>query len=112
MSKQLYAVRLKVGVLYEKLTFYDNLSGLQQLKLIAKLKGVGEPLIEIKELLKLVELDEVAHDRRIGGYSAGMRQRLGLAQALLGNPEPVIVDEPTANLYPLNLKKVLEFYQF
>ncbi len=103
-----YAVRRKVGVLYEKLAFYDNLSGLEQLKLMAKLKGVGEPLIEIKELLKLVELDETAHDRRIGGYSAGMRQRLGLAQALLGNPELVILDEPTANLDPLNRTKVLE----
>ncbi|MDR0460293.1 MAG: ABC transporter ATP-binding protein [Nitrososphaerota archaeon] len=101
-------VRSKVGVLYEKLAFYDHLSGLEQLKLMAKLKGVSVSLVELKELLGLVELDEGAHDRRIGGYSAGMRQRFGLAQALLGNPEFVILDEPTSNLDPLNRAKILE----
>ena len=106
------AIRRKVGVLYEKLAFYDHLSGLEQLKLMAKLKGASESLVELKELLRLVELDTEAHDRRIGGYSAGMRQRLGLAQALLGNPELVILDEPTSNLDPLNRAKILELIAF
>lgn len=106
------AIRSKVGVLYEKLAFYDHLSGLEQLKLMAKLKGVSESLVELKELLRLVELDAAAHDRRIGGYSAGMRQRLGLAQALLGSPKLVLLDEPTSNLDPLNRAKILELITF
>jgi ABC-2 type transport system ATP-binding protein len=105
-------IRNKVGVLYEKLAFYDHLTGLEQLKLMAQLKGVSDSVVELKALLRLVELDEGAHDRRIGGYSAGMRQRLGLAQALLGNPELVLLDEPTSNLDPLNRAKILEIITF
>jgi len=106
------SIRSKVGVLYEKLAFYDNLSGFEQLRLMAKLKGTSDSVVKLRKLLCLVELDEAAHDRRVGSYSAGMRQRLGLAQTLLGNPELVILDEPTSNLDPLNRAKILELITF
>ncbi|MFO0874237.1 MAG: ATP-binding cassette domain-containing protein [Phycisphaerales bacterium] len=95
-------VRERLGYLPQEFGFYPDLSGERMLTLLLKLKGVTGPRGRralATELLDRVNLRDAAR-RKVGGYSGGMRQRLGLAQALAGNPRLIIVDEPTAGLDP------------
>ncbi|MBN8442206.1 MAG: ABC transporter ATP-binding protein [Thauera sp.] len=91
------AVRRRVGYLPENVVLYDNLTGLETLHFFAKLKGV--PPSGAPALLDRVGLAQAAR-RRVREYSKGMRQRLGFAQALLGNPRILFLDEPTTGLDP------------
>lgn len=91
-----------LGYLPQELGFYPNLSGREFLDYMAILKGVTdsrERKQQIGELVELVRLTEVA-DRRLKTYSGGMKRRIGIAQALLGKPKLLIVDEPTVGLDP------------
>jgi Cu-processing system ATP-binding protein len=98
------AVRRKIGYLPENVVLYDNLTGLETLHFFAKLKSV--PAAGCGALLERVGLAHAA-GRRVREYSKGMRQRLGFAQALLGRPQILFLDEPTTGLDP---EAIREFY--
>ena len=99
--------RNDVGFLPENPYFYKHLSGAETLRFYGKLCGLkGRGLEErVSELLELVDL-EGARNRRIGGYSKGMLQRIGLAQALIQDPKLVILDEPTAGVDPVGSRQI------
>jgi Cu-processing system ATP-binding protein len=96
--------RRQIAYLPENVVFYDNLSGLETLRFYAELKGVSPR--DCRPLLDRVGLAK-ALDRPVRGYSKGMRQRLGLAQAMLGRPRLLLLDEPTSGLDPAGIR---EFY--
>jgi len=95
-------MRERLGYLPQDFGFYPDLTGRAMLEFLLKMKGVSGPKGRralADELLERVNLTGAA-TRKVGGYSGGMRQRLGLAQAIAGNPRVLIVDEPTAGLDP------------
>ncbi|OYT31228.1 MAG: ABC transporter ATP-binding protein [Thermoprotei archaeon] len=100
-------VKSRIGVLHERVSYPKNLKVLDFLTRVANIYGVSDAEKRALEVLKLVDLVN-AKNRAIKGLSAGMLQKLGLAQAIVHDPELVIADEPTANLDPLMRRKVLE----
>ncbi len=99
--------RSEVGFLPENPYFYKHLTGLETLHFYGRLCGLsGKALSErAVEMLKLTDLEDAA-SRRVGGYSKGMLQRLGLAQALIHEPRMVVLDEPTAGVDPAGSRKI------
>lgn len=96
-SETFVQMRRFIGFLPENISFYDMMTGREALKFFASIKSVNSD--ECEQLLSLVELEEAA-DYRIRTYSKGMKQRLGLAQALLGSPKLLLLDEPMTGLDP------------
>jgi len=90
--------RSRVGAIIETPAFYENFSGRRNLQLLASLSG-GVQRKRVEEVLEIVDLRDRAQDP-VKVYSYGMRQRLGIAQALLPTPELIILDEPTNGLDP------------
>lgn len=98
-------IRRDIGFLPENVTFYPQLTGRETLLHFARLKGAA--VQQVDDLLEQVGLT-AASSKRVKTYSKGMRQRLGLAQALLGRPRLLLLDEPTVGLDPIATQ---ELYQ-
>jgi len=102
-------IRERIGVLHEKPQFPKNFTGREYLEIVGSFYGYGkyDVIKKVNKIIRIIDLEKFV-DRKIGTYSAGMVQRLGLAQALIGDPEFVILDEPTANLDPTSRIEFLE----
>jgi ABC-2 type transport system ATP-binding protein len=101
-----------VGALIEQPEFYTYLTGYEIMEFTSRIKGLSrdEFKSEIKHLGELTEIDEFI-DRKTGNYSRGMKQRLALSVAMLGNPEIIILDEPTFGLDPkgmVDIRKIIK----
>lgn len=95
----------QVGSLIESPSYYGHLSGEENLRIVQTMRGVPEK--NIREVLEIVRLTD-AKDKRAAHYSLGMKQRLGLAAALLGYPRLLILDEPTNGLDPAGIQEMRE----
>ena len=93
----------QTGSLIENPGGYGHLTGLENMQIIQKLKGVNEA--EIASALKTVRLYD-QRDKKLSNYSLGMKQRLGIAMAILGNPKLLILDEPTNGLDPAGIQEM------
>jgi ABC-2 type transport system ATP-binding protein len=97
---------LRIGAVLEATDFHPGRSARDHMRMLGQAAGIPDSRAD--EVLRLVELDDAAH-RRVKGYSLGMRQRLGLAVALLGDPELLILDEPANGLDPEGVRWLRDF---
>lgn len=104
-EKNRLSVLRNTGSLIESPSYYGHLSGAENLEIICTLKNV--PLSEIQRVLKIVRMEK-QKDKKVSQYSLGMKQRLGLAAALLGNPKILLLDEPTNGLDPAGIQEMRE----
>ncbi|MFD2656428.1 ABC transporter ATP-binding protein [Gracilibacillus thailandensis] len=102
------AVKKRVGYLPDDLGFYEQMTGYENLLFTASLNAIPRPIAEerARDLLTKVGLKE-SGDKKAGKYSRGMRQRLGLADVLMKNPEVIILDEPTLGIDPEGVRELL-----
>lgn len=99
------SVLRQVGSLIESPSYYGHLTGEENLRIVQTLRGIPEK--NIREVLQIVRLDG-QREKKVAHYSLGMKQRLGLAAALLGYPKLLILDEPTNGLDPAGIQEMRE----
>lgn len=100
-------VRRTIGYLPENVQFYDSLSLMENLRFFGRLSGLRRPDHRIRDVLRILEFE--GHDRqRLGTFSKGMRQRVGIAQAILHEPSVLFLDEPTSGLDPEGVRTLRE----
>lgn len=104
-EKNRLSVLRNTGSLIESPSYYGHLSGVENLEIICTLKNV--PSSEIQHVLKIIRMEK-QKDKKVSQYSLGMKQRLGLAAALLGNPKILLLDEPTNGLDPAGIQEMRE----
>ncbi|MDF2717676.1 MAG: transporter ATP-binding protein [Paenibacillus sp.] len=110
IDKQFPEAMVNMGCIVENPELYKYLSGWSNLQYFARMAdGIDEE--RIKEVVQLVGLSARIHDK-VKTYSLGMRQRLGIAQALLGRPKVLILDEPTNGLDPSGIREMREFIRY
>jgi ABC-2 type transport system ATP-binding protein len=100
-------VRKRIGYLPENVKFYENLTAYENLEYLAQLSGMKSPAKKIKEILEFIDFTGF-ENKKIGEFSKGMKQRIGIAQAIIHEPEVLFLDEPTAGLDPMGIKKLRE----
>ena len=106
LYRQLESPTQQVGAVLEATDFHPGRSGRNHLRVLAAATGI--PRSRVEEVLRIVDLQDAA-GRRAGGYSLGMRQRLSLAGALLGDPRILVLDEPANGLDPQGIRWLREF---
>lgn len=102
-----HAVLSRIGALIERPDFYTYLSAFENLNILARYSGIRHQKERIMELLEIVHLADRAHDK-VKTFSQGMKQRLGIAQTLLHDPDLIILDEPVNGLDPQGIKDMRE----
>jgi ABC-2 type transport system ATP-binding protein len=103
--KQRSEVTRRIGYLPSEVRLYGHMTAAENLEFFARLSGVSDPGLAVRETLDYLDAADLA-DRRLGSFSSGMRQRIGIAQAVLHRPQVLFLDEPTAGLDPLGVRQL------
>ena len=111
-TKEAIKVKKIVGYIPENIGFYDDMNAIQNLQFIARLNNMPDSVssIKIEEALESVGIKEEA-EKKVGAYSRGMRQRLGLAEILIKEPRIAFLDEPTLGLDPEGTNWIIDYIQ-